>query len=141
MLYEVMISVATFDILPTDAFYPDMFPNLSEEEPFSDKFERLGYETQYIIMNMGTMFLVFSFNMILLAIYYPAKLLGLSYLRCRRLSRKIGKVMFFRWQLIFVQEAYLDLFISACINFQKLEGTWTSFDNLFNNVVAIVILA
>ena len=57
MLYEVMISVATFDILPTDAFYPDMFPNLSEEEPFSDKFERLGYETQYIIMNMGTMFL------------------------------------------------------------------------------------
>ena len=66
MIFEAMISVATFDILPTDLFFPGMFPNLDQEVPFSDKFEKLGYETQYIIKNMGTMFLVFCFNSILL---------------------------------------------------------------------------
>ena len=28
MLYEVMIPVATFDILPTDDMFPEMFPKL-----------------------------------------------------------------------------------------------------------------
>ena len=28
MLYEVMIPVATFDILPTDDIFPEMFPKL-----------------------------------------------------------------------------------------------------------------
>ena len=43
MLYEVMITVATFNILPTDDMFPSVFPDLTEEEPFSDKFERLDY--------------------------------------------------------------------------------------------------
>ena len=45
MLYEVMITVATFDILPSETILPAMFPDLDEEDPFSDKFEQLGYET------------------------------------------------------------------------------------------------
>ena len=45
MLYEVMITVATFDILPSDDILPDLFPNLDREEPFSDKFDSLGYDT------------------------------------------------------------------------------------------------
>ena len=45
MLYEVMITVATFDILPTDDIFPVFFPELDQEEPFSEKFENMGYET------------------------------------------------------------------------------------------------
>ena len=45
MLYEVMITVATFDILPSETILPAMFPDLDEEEAFSDQFERLGYDT------------------------------------------------------------------------------------------------
>ena len=45
MLYDNMIAVATFDILPSGEILPAMFPNLTEEEPFSAKFERLGYDT------------------------------------------------------------------------------------------------
>ena len=97
MLYDNMIAVATFDILPSDVILPAMFPNLTEEEPFSAKFERLGYETQYIIFNMGTMFIVFAFNMILLVLYLPFRMCG----RCSKLgkvlAKKIERVLFFRW--------------------------------------------
>ena len=102
MLYEVMITVASFDIMPSDVLLPAIFPDLDEENPFSDKFERLGFETQYIIMNMGTMFFVFCINSILLILYVPLKVCG----TCSRLpfvlARKISRVMFWRWQIIFI---------------------------------------
>lgn len=141
MLYEVMITVATFDILPSDVFLPAMFPNLDQEEAFSDKFERLGYETQYIIMNMGTMFLVFCLNSLLLFVYCLLWLCNSRFKVARVLSRKISRVMFFRWQIIFIQEAYLDLFLAASINFFSFDGFWNTFDDVFNNLLTLVIAA
>lgn len=102
MIYEVMMTVATFEILPSDEILPGMFPNLTEEVPFSTKFERLGYETQYIIMNMGTMFLVFLLNFFLLVIYLPLKALSYCSRFASLLARKISRVLFFRWPIIFI---------------------------------------
>jgi len=45
MLFEPMIMIATFDILPTDDIFPKMFPDLGAEEPFSDKFDEMDYGT------------------------------------------------------------------------------------------------
>ena len=95
MLYEVMITVASFDIMPSDIILPEMFPKLDQENPFSDKFERLGFETQYVTMNLGTMFFVFCMNSFLLAIYVPLKLLGLKCKPPRVFAKKIRRVMFF----------------------------------------------
>ena len=97
MLYEVMITVATFDILPTDNIYPGIFPDLSIEKPLNSKFERLGYETQYTIMNMGTMFIVFSLNMFLLLLLGPLKLCTKWSRLARSISKKIKKALFWRW--------------------------------------------
>ena len=102
MIYEAMITVATFDILPTDEIFPKIFPNLKDDEPFSDKFGRIGFNTHYIIINMGTMFLIFCFNSILLLMYLPLKMLGKSFICARKLARNIESVMFFRWQIIFI---------------------------------------
>lgn len=126
MLYEVMITVATFDILPSDLILPALFPKLDREEPFSDKFERLGFETQYIIMNLGTMFFILCMNFTLLALYMPLKLLGLKFRPPKVLAKKIGKVMFFQWQVVFIQEAYLDLFLAVVINFFSFSGSWAT---------------
>jgi len=41
LLYEVMINVATFDILPTDDIFLEFFPNLPEDDPYTEKFDRL----------------------------------------------------------------------------------------------------
>lgn len=74
-----------------------MFPFLNAENPFSEKFERMGYETQYIIMNMGTMFFVFLMNNFLLIIYVPLRLCGFKFKIPKVFAKKIERVMFYRW--------------------------------------------
>ena len=44
MIYEVMIPIATFEILPTDKIYPLFLPGLPETDAYTDKFERIGFE-------------------------------------------------------------------------------------------------
>ena len=52
------------------------------------------------------------------------------------------KALFFRWWIIFVQEAYLDLFLAVCINLHNIDSSWwSSIDDIFNNILVIVILA
>ena len=68
MIYDVMIVVATFDILPTDDIFPYIFPNLPERDALSPKFERLEYGSMYSIMNMGTLLLIFFCYLIMFAL-------------------------------------------------------------------------
>ena len=42
MIYEVMITIASFDILPTDDIFPLFFPSLPPiDSPYDELFERL----------------------------------------------------------------------------------------------------
>ena len=38
-----------------------------------------------------------------------------------------------------ILEAYLDLFLAVCINLYKFKGTWTTWDNILNNILVIII--
>lgn len=69
LIYDVMISVATFDILPTDDIYPSFFPDLPEDNPFTEKFDRMNIGSRFLIMNMGTVLLIFAFYVILFLMY------------------------------------------------------------------------
>ena len=88
---------------------------------------------------MGTMFLVFAMNTLLLVLYLPFRLCGRWSKLGKVLAKKIHRVMFFRWQLVLILEAYLDLSLAVCINLYKFKGTWTTWDNILNNVLVIVI--
>ena len=99
---------------------------MAEGDPFSEKFENLGIESFYSVMNMGTMFLVFAFNLSLLVLYLPLVTLGARSRFCRVLARKIHRAMFWRWQTIFVQEAYLDLLLTVSVNFIVFDHGWNS---------------
>ena len=69
MIYAVMISVGTFDFLPTDDIYPYLFPGLPEDDPFNDKFDDMDIGSTYLVINMGTMLLILSFYLLLFALY------------------------------------------------------------------------
>ena len=53
-VYAVMITIATFDILPTDKFYPKIFPLPEDDAPFNDKFNDLGFVSLYFVGNFGS---------------------------------------------------------------------------------------
>ena len=65
-----MIPVASFDFLPTDDFYPELFSELPEREAYSTKFDRLNYGSMYLIINMGTLLMFFAW-LTLLYLLYP----------------------------------------------------------------------
>ena len=60
LLYEKMITVATFEILPIEDVYP-LFMTFPREGSFNDRFERLDYGSYYVVMNMGTLGIFFVF--------------------------------------------------------------------------------
>ena len=69
MIYEVMITVATFDILPTDDWFPLVLTKLPEEDAYTDKFDRMDYGSLFTVMNMGTLFIIFLYYVLLYTIY------------------------------------------------------------------------
>ena len=89
MIFEVMISVATFDILPTDDWFPIVLTELPEEDPYSDKFDRLNYGSVFTIMNMGTMLLIFIYYSVLYLIYPFASLLSGNLKCAKKLKDKL----------------------------------------------------
>ena len=57
LMFDQMIPIATFDFLPTDDIYGLIFTKLPDRDPFNDKFDRLGFESLYIVFTLGTAFL------------------------------------------------------------------------------------
>ena len=76
ILYDNMIVIATFDFLPTDDWYPHIFPNIPFEEPFTEKFERLSYGHNTLLFNMQTLLIFFVYHVICYMLYVPIKFLS-----------------------------------------------------------------
>ena len=73
MLYDVMIVIGTFDYLDTDSIFPIFLPGIEESEPYSPKFDRVGLSHTYLVMNLGSLFIVFIINVIMYMVYIPIK--------------------------------------------------------------------
>jgi len=110
-----MASVATFDILPTDYFFPQMF-GLYEGASYSENFELLKYETCYFVFNMGSMVL-FLWVLILALILYFALAWMESYfeLGSSKLSRYLKKNLFWNVFITYLLENYLEICISSLL--------------------------
>ena len=102
MIYEVMITVATFDILPTDDFFPDIWPELPEVDAFTDKFDRLNYGSIFCIMNMGTMLLIFLYYMVLYIFYAIFTILRHVSKRAKKWRKKLKAMLFWNHAIVFL---------------------------------------
>ena len=116
MIYEVMITVATFDILPTDDMFPEVLSEFPEEDPYTDKFDRLNYGWIFCVMNMGTMLIIFLVYCLLYLIYPIAKFFGKYFKRAKKFKKKLKKMLFWNHAIVFIQEGCLEILISAVIN-------------------------
>ena len=87
MVFDFMIPIATFDFLPTDDFYPLIFDTLPERDSFSEEFDRLEYGSYYILMNLGTMLIIF-FVTVAFYVVYPAINLLTNLNNCTRWLQK-----------------------------------------------------
>jgi len=57
-----LLEIATYDVFPTDDMFPPVF-NLDTDsmEPLSESYNEANFETQNIILNLGSLLMVFLF--------------------------------------------------------------------------------
>ena len=71
-IYEVMIPIATFDILGTTEIFPtlsDLFIDLPEDTAYTEKFFRLNITSKFFVINMGTLLAIFFVYCVLFVLY------------------------------------------------------------------------
>jgi len=87
-MFEQMIGVVQFDILAlTDAFDIDVGPSFTETEPFSAKFDDLGYNSQNTYENLGFSNFILAVLLIENMIFVLRKIGVFS--KCPRLHAKL----------------------------------------------------
>lgn len=138
-----MIPVATFDILPTDDFFPEFFPDLPEDDAFTDKFDRMDIGSRYLVMNMGTMLLVFTFYVGLLFIYPGCRFIRKEAKCAKRNTKKIHKMLFWSHPIVFLQEGYMDILITSMINLIFVSDglEWSNPSLLITNLLSFFMIA
>ena len=138
-----MITVAIFDILPTDDMYPEVFTQLPEDvDPYSEKFDRLDFGSPFIVMNLGTLFIIFLAYLLLYLVYPITVLLGKFNIFCSKRAKCIEKMIFWNHVIVFLQEAFLEIMISSILNFiyiRDAEAPWENWNLIFTNVVAFIL--
>ena len=68
IFYSGIFEYVTFDLVPTDTFYQDLF-RFEPTEPYSEEAESIGYPSQYLIVNSGSLTL-FIFVVAILQLVY-----------------------------------------------------------------------
>ena len=114
-----MIIIGTFDFLPTDDIYPIFLPSLSDSEPYSAKFDRVGISHAYLVMNLGSLLIFFLIQILLYIVYFPMKFAATKIRCAAKFEKKIRSNIFWNPSIILVQEAYLDLIFCVVINFSN----------------------
>jgi len=128
MLVESMITIATFDILPTDDIFAAMWIIPDEEEAASE-YNDVGYESHFTIINLGMIFLVimvFFFMLFLLLVTLPCKN---KIKRVRQWHEKWSKSLFWNGIIRFFIEGSLELVIVVSITCTQVINDYRTKEN------------
>jgi hypothetical protein len=112
LLYNQMTSIVTFDLVPTDDFFPQLF-SFPETEPLSESFSDFDFGT-FWIMNMGSLFIMIVVTLLQFPLYYFAKCIG-----CKKVQNYFGESQFWGTPLDVIHGAYVEIVFACLINYLK----------------------
>ena len=127
-LNAVVLTIATFDVIPAGTLILKIF-KLSSAKPFSDAFEAYGISNTQFMLSLGTTFVIFFgsivvFPLMQVVVYLLDRRFGKDGNIVRRLQEKVVSSYQFSYYIRSVLEFYLDLSLSALINFYSLKSSF-----------------
>ena len=78
--YSLLFEFVTYDIIPTDQIYEEMFE--IESNPYSDQADLIGYGYRYSVVNTGSLLIYIILNGLRLALYYCIQKFGMKCPKC-----------------------------------------------------------
>jgi len=142
--FKLILRVSAFDPINMDGLY-DLLMGL-ENDPVSTNFEALGYESAFIIRNMGSLCLII---LLMPVIYFTTRgvlsLICCGSTACQNTAHRwkflIKQAIKWNGLIEFVNDIYLVVAITSFINLRNLESQEHSVASTINYVVAILACA
>jgi hypothetical protein len=135
--FRGLLSFVTFDIIELGPYIRQGLNLTDTDVVVNDNFMNLGYDSEYFVINFGTLLLVMSYLAIMLMFYACTPSKGnSSFVRCRN---RVTRGLVWNSVFSFMLESYMLLSISAVVNFIqfKFEDLGTA---LSSNLTALVVV-
>ena len=123
-LFEIIVKIATFDVLPTEDFISDAEDSFGieyKEYTLTDTFADYGFDSSDPIRNLQVVFIFICF-----LVLYPLLSLAIRGLcfwsdRCTRCRKWTDQRMFFNTYIRFFLETFLELSISVLLSLKAFD--------------------
>lgn len=112
-LYSEIIEIVSFDIYPTDDWYPVFF-ELKTTKPFSPKFAAYKYDSTTYMLSVGSLWLLGAVLIFKYPLYYMVKNCKFGF--CRKIEKDWREELFWLSPVDFMISGYIEFTFAAFIN-------------------------
>jgi len=134
MFFAQLMSIAAFELFDTKP-YLDSALSLAPTEPVNSNFEAAGLESIYLLHNMGTLLMGFTFFVLSAAFSFLCR--QCSNEKTNDFGERLHQKLFWGSFINLVVESYSMLAISCMINLKNLR--WDAFNTVTMSLLAIVV--
>jgi hypothetical protein len=136
VINEHITDIATFDMMPTDDYFPGMF-NLREKEfkPVNARFLAFKFETQNFLMILGSLFVIFLWIISRFIIGACLSCKCCQKNKCmRKLKNWLNEGLVWNDCIDYVFSAYAELLFALCLHSGSNDLSWEHQSSYFPNV-------
>ena len=130
-------------MIPVDSFYEKMLENLEAEsyvDSLTEKLESLGFETTWMIPNLGSVIFIFVNYFILLGVLLVMKALTYCFPdKIRGRAHSLSKFLLWRWPIRFLKDSWAVVAICCLVNVAY--SSWSTIESRLNSAFAVIMLA
>ena len=115
MVFDLLTRISAFDLVETNEFLTELL-KLKPKDPLNAKFETIGFESPYLINNLGTFAIILAFNILRVLLWCTCCPLKGYSKRLRKLSEKLGSAIFWNSWIILINESFLTVGLCLMIS-------------------------
>ena len=115
MVTSYMITLATFELIPTDDLFEEIF-YFPELEPFSESFETCDLETNLFLSNIGFMLVIILLHVLFVILHASIHYFRNSGKLINKVYNKLGPYLYWNGLLRLYMEMFFEIELLSTLN-------------------------
>ena len=144
VIFTVLLQIAAFEMIPVETLYENMIKELAKLNSetldyLQTRMESLGFDTTWILPNLGSLLLFLGLFPLMVVIYAIETCLARS---CapglRERQQRMRSFVFWRWPIGFLKDNYI--VIAICSMYNLRYASWTIAEARLNSGISLGLL-